>query len=91
MSTGTALQPSFEWEKVEAHRSKKRTKIYEFFEANLGKRFSSPWLHETFGVSFRTRASEINRDETSEVRICNEYKYVLSAGKEVSYYWSETR
>lgn len=73
------------------HRASKRTKIYQFFEENCGKKFSSKYLHDTFGSSFRTRVSEVNRDASSQIQIRNEYVYDDLAKKEISSYWAEAK
>lgn len=83
--------PSLQCLLVFGHRETKRTKIYSFFEENRGKKFSSKYLHDTFGSSFRTRVSEVNRDKGSQIVIRNEYVYDDLAKKELSSYWSEVK
>lgn len=73
------------------HRESKRSKIYRFFESNVNTKFSSKYLHDTFGSSFRTRVSEVNRDSKSQITIRNEYVYDDLAKQEASSYWSEPR
>lgn len=54
-------------------RESKRTQIERFFCAHIGREFSSPELHERFGPSFRSRVSEINRDDGRVINILNRY------------------
>lgn len=70
-------------------RASKRRRIEEFFLAHLGERCSSNDLHRVFGPSFRTRVSEINRDEYSPIRILNQTK--VSDAAEHSVYWGELK
>jgi hypothetical protein len=74
-----------------AHRESKRGRISELFSNNIGKRFSSPWLHAEFGSSFRARVSEINLDVTSNIVIRNQNFYDRELDAEVSSYWAELR
>lgn len=83
--------PSLQLLLVMEHRETKRSKIYQFFETNCGMKFSSKYLHDTFGSSFRTRVSEVNRDRSSQIRIRNEYVYDDLAKKEISSYWAEAK
>jgi hypothetical protein len=75
-------------------RRSRREEIQEFFLAHLRERFATSELHARFGVSFRTRVSELNRDPRCPIRIRNE----SSAGRdergqpcERSVYWAELR
>lgn len=83
--------PSLQCLLVFEHRENKRSKIETFFQSSLGKKFSSKYLHETFGSSFRTRVSEVNRDKSSQIRILNEYVFDDLAKKEISSYWAEAK
>lgn len=75
-------------------RRSRRGEIQEFFFAHLRERFATSELHAHFGVAFRTRVSELNRDPKCPIRILNE----STAGKsesgrpcERSLYWAELR
>lgn len=75
-------------------RQSRRAAIEEFFRAHLRVEFSSATLHDRFGSAFRTRASEINRDPRSTIRIFN--RAAVGRGQngqpcEVSIYWAELR
>lgn len=87
MSSSPAFQASLQFD----HRESKRGKIGRLFEDNLGKRFFSARLHNTFGSSFRARVSEINADPLSPITIFNEYHFDAEANAEVSCYWAELR
>jgi hypothetical protein len=73
------------------HRKNKKQVIEEFFTAHFGVKFSTHELHEKFGTAFRTRASDINRDETSLITIRNEHSWNELAQAEISNYWSELK
>lgn len=49
----------------------KRQRILNLFTDNIGYKFSSTKLHATFGSSFRTRVSELNRDPDVFITIKN--------------------
>lgn len=70
-------------------RSRKRREIVEFFLANLGVKFGTSMLHDRFGTAFRSRKSEINRDEACPIVIKQTGK--VQGDKEISHYWSERR
>jgi len=53
-------------------RKTKREQITEFFVQNMGTRFRTDDLHRMFGTAFRTRVSEINRNDGTAIRIVNE-------------------
>jgi len=88
MSMTDAL-PSFQMNLQLKARESKRDRIQQMFERNLGQRFSTSWLHLEFGVSFRTRVSEINNDKHSPITIKNHTWF--ENGKEQSEYYSEVR
>lgn len=64
----------------------KRQRIMNLFFDNIGRKFDSSNLHATFGSSFRSRVSEINRDPYSTITIKN-----LTTITSDSIYWSEWR
>jgi hypothetical protein len=64
----------------------KRQRIISLFEDNLGRPFNSSNLHATFGSSFRSRVSEINRDPFVLITIKNR---TLITNE--SFYWAEVR
>lgn len=70
-------------------RASKREKVLQFFLDRPGQALASPWLHQLFGPSFRTRVSEINRDPESPIRVVN--RTDLRGNGEHSVYWSEPR
>ena len=49
----------------------KRDRILNLFFNNIGREFSSSNLHSTFGSSFRSRVSDINRDPSVGIAIKN--------------------
>ncbi len=74
----------------ETKRRGKRELIAEFFSANLGVSFGSPFLHGKFGSAVRTRISEINRDPAAGITV---YNTVVRQpdGSEHSVYRAEVR
>lgn len=84
----TAIQPTLQFtqDKIQAHRETKRRVIEKYFMEHLLEPLSSRALHIRYGSSVRTRISEINRDEHSEIRIRNEV--IFTEGFEQSSYWS---
>lgn len=86
----TALQPSL-WDQVQKSRETVKDKIQAFFEANLGKKFSSKWLHGQWGSSFRTRVSDINLDKFGPIFIKNAVTWNEISQREESMYWAVTR
>lgn len=70
-------------------RATKKQEIEQFFQANLGTKFSSFMLHERWGTAFRTRCSEINNDDSASIVIRNEVKF--RRGKEASQFWAERK
>lgn len=83
--------PSYQASLIFEHRENRRGQIAAFFLAELGRRFSSSWLHAKFGTAFRARASEINADPDEQIVIRNEHCYDEVSGCETSCYWSELR
>jgi len=83
--------PTYQTSLAFTHREGKRGQIAEFFLAELGRPFPSPWLHNKFGTSFRARVSEINADPSEQIVIRNENHYDEELGCEVSVYWAELR
>src|SRR6266850_788130 len=67
-------------------RLTKKHLIHQFFQANLGRKFSSYEMHSTWGSAFRSRTSEINNDADLRITIRNECKTI--EGAEHSYYWA---
>lgn len=87
MSTATAA-PSSISSIVSTLRGPMKSKIVDFFfEFTPGTVFSSRKLHDAFGSAFRSRVSEINRENKGNFVIKNETK--VKKGREVSYYWLE--
>lgn len=70
-------------------RTSKREQIKNFFTENVGVQFGTFDMHSRYGTAFRTRVSEINRDENSSITIRN--KTIASVDADRSYYWSEMR
>lgn len=70
MSTQQASLP-FTSQRIQQRRDSKRAQIEAFFGDNLGLKFPSDYCHTRWGSAFRTRVSEINRDEFSGLRILN--------------------
>lgn len=83
--------PSLQCLLVFEHRRTIRQEIYNFFEANVGKKFSSKYLHGQFGSAFRSRVSDINTDKASQIVIKNECVFDAKADKEISSYWAEAK
>lgn len=71
------------------HRKNKRQLIYEYFRANIGKRFPTMDMHNRFGTGFRARKSDINLDPDSDIIILNET--TVHENGERSVYWAEVR
>jgi hypothetical protein len=71
------------------HRENKRLQIAAFFSENLGRRFSSRILHNTFGSSLRTRISEINLNEYEVTDLVIKNVTTFEGSREVSIYWAE--
>lgn len=84
------MQTAFTFNAVQKTRDSKREQIQFWFCGNLGKKFSSKFLHNHFDTTaFRARVSEINADANSPITIKNDTD--LIDGKEVSCYWAERR
>ena len=81
--------PAFQQNLAFKARESKKDRIQRMFENNVGQRFSTSWLHLEFGVSFRTRVSEINNDKHSPITIKNHTWF--ENGKECSEYYSEVK
>lgn len=73
---------------IRQYRESKREKIKKFFELHLGEPWPSSILHGEFGPSFRTRVSELNRDDSWELKIKNVCGWDKMHGTETSIYWS---
>jgi hypothetical protein len=86
MSTHTQPTLPFSSGKVQQRRDSKRAQIEAFFGDNIGLKFSSDYCHTRWGSAFRTRVSEINRDEFSSIRILN-----ATDEQDHSQYWAVTR
>jgi len=71
-------------------RGSKRAAIEELFRNNIGRCYTSSFLHAEFGSAVRTRISEINRDPVASITIRNTVR-VLEGGAEASVYWAEVR
>lgn len=89
MSTQSCLQ--FVPKAIRQYRESKREKIKKFFELHLGEPWPSAILHGEFGPSFRTRVSELNRDESWELKIRNVCGFDKHRGTETSIYYSVNR
>lgn len=83
--------PSFQTHLQFEHRESKQAQIQQFFLAHLYERFRSDRLHIEYGSSFRARVADINSDDESPIVIKNENFYDSSQGREVSFYWAESR
>jgi hypothetical protein len=70
-------------------RRSKRDQIRDFFVANIGKCFSTAQLHAQFGTAFRTRVSDLNKDQDCLIFIRNIVQ--RSAHGERSWYYAEWR
>ena len=66
----------------------KKDKLSRFFEANLGRKFSTRYLRDIFGDSVAARISAINQDEQAEVTILQR-PADESEGR--SFYWAVER
>lgn len=75
---------------VRQRRENMRDKIVRFFIEYPGKKVPSSTAHMMFGVSFRSRVSEINRTAECPWVIRNEVKCTRD-GVEKSYYWAERK
>jgi hypothetical protein len=64
----------------------KRQRIFNLFAENIGRKFESHDLHATFGSSFRSRVSELNRDPYILITIKNRTTILGDSS-----YWSEYR
>lgn len=71
-------------------RKTRRGDILDYFAARIGQRIASAVLHQKFCTSFRTRVSEINRDDTTPLRIANRTAREKD-GSEFSVYWAMPR
>lgn len=71
-------------------RRTKREEILDYFAARVGERIASAVLHQRFGTSFRTRVSEINRDDAAPLTISNRTAREKD-GSEFSVYWATPR
>ncbi len=91
MVTQNKPQPDQNLRLVIEKRISKRKRIERMFTDNLGKRFSSVYLHSNFGPAVRTRISDINRDSHSSVLIKNLVEHPDNKGGEASFYWAELR
>ena len=80
----------FTADKIQKRRESKKQQIEAFFGANLGKKFSSRWLHGQWGSALRTRISDINLDPAAKITIHNEVGWEDNVG-ETSLYWSALR
>ena len=83
--------PTFQQSLQFEHRGRKRAEIEDFFSRNLGKFFSSYWLHVRFGQGVRSRISEINNDPAATITIRNECFFDKEVDAEVSGYIAELR
>ena len=82
-------QTSLEFSGTLRLRSSKRAAIAEWFADHPGLRVSTGECHAKWGTAFRTRVSEINRDPTATVTICN---HTSRCGNiEESCYWGHLR
>jgi len=70
-------------------RTKREQIIHFFLDQPEGVRFGTVELHTRFGPSFRSRVSEINRDETAPITIINDTRH--KRGVEVSTYHAQRR
>lgn len=89
MSTQQFTLP-FTSQKVLQQRENKAALVEKFFWERIGKEFSSYEMHGTFGSAFRSRVSDVNKDETSRVTIRNKINPQAS-GAEHSVYYAERR
>jgi len=71
------------------HRASKRSKLIEFFRAQLGRPIPSIELHMQFGTAVRARISEINRGSEGELVIENHI--CLTPNGEISSYTASLR
>jgi hypothetical protein len=86
MSTHTQPSLPFSSGKVQQRRDSKRAQIEAFFGDNIGLKFSSNYCHTRWGSAFRSRVSDINRDQFSSILIVNE-----TDENDGSVYWAVTR
>jgi hypothetical protein len=75
---------------IEPGRATKRWAILTWFVGHLGEKFQTNYLHGQFGPSFRSRVSELNRDDGCPITILNHTER-LSDGCDASCYWAVRR